>query len=219
MGSGADTGGLTTVLGMLGAGAVPGGDGAEQDDLFEAPGPGPLPLPAEPVRTGQAGRPRGARNRSTAEWASFLLGRGRAPLTVLQDLYTRDVTELHELLQAQADKHKTWRETKEGGHWERVAINPLDVLKLQMQAATTVALYTNKRQPMAIEVEERRRGLVVLGSLDVTDLGPDDELSLPLAPVVENQSLSGADPTQSDAQKSDDATMSQQINGLAHDDS
>ena len=28
--------------------------------------------------------------------------------------------------QAEADKHKTWRETKDGGHWERVAVNPLD---------------------------------------------------------------------------------------------
>lgn len=217
MAGGNDTGGLTTALQLLGAAGVLLGDGGEaQEDLFEAAAPLPLPL-ARPEGTGKAGRPKGARNRSTDEWVNYYLGRYRSPLTALGELYSRDLRQLVDDLQKMADTHKTWRETKDGGYWERVAINPLDVLKMQRDAAVAMLPYIHKRQPIALEVEQRQRGVVVLGSLDVSDLDTSDDLALPLPRHEENQQVTDARTGQSDDTKSDDATKASDINGMGSD--
>jgi hypothetical protein len=214
MGERQDTNGLTTALQLLGAAGHADGQ-AEQDELFEAPGP--LPLPTAPRPAGKVGRPKGARNKSTEEWVRFLLSRYRSPLTVLAELYSRPLDELVDELQRMANKHQTWRETASGGHTERVQINPLEVLKMQRDAAVALLPYVHKRQPMALEVEQRQRGIVVLGHLDTTDLGGDDDLALPLMPTEENQEVRAAEAQQSHGQKSHDAEMSRDANGIASD--
>ncbi len=197
-----DTGGLTTALQLLGAaGAVDAGDG-EQPELFEASAP--LPLPTAPrADAGKAGRPKGARNKSTDQWVSYFLGRYRSPLTGLAELYTRPLEELVDELQRMADKHKSWIETKEGGRWERVAINPLEVLRMQHNAMVAILPYIHKRQPIALEVDARQRGIVLLGSLDTAGADAGDDLALPLPPIVENQGVTDVEPTQSDGAQSE----------------
>lgn len=201
-----ETGGLAAALKMLGAsGRV--GLNDDQSDLFEADAPLPLPIATE--KTGRAGRPPGAVNKSTEQWARFLLGRYRSPLTALAELYSRPTGELVDQLQEMADKHKSWVETKDGGRWERVAISPLDVLKMQRDAAIALAPYVHKKQPVALEVDQRQLGITLIGDLAADFAGDEDGLALPLPPIEGNQQVAEAGSTvrqhASDNNKSDGA--------------
>ena len=198
-----DTGGLATALAMLGAAGATSVN-EDQPDMFEADAPLSLPEATKPERTGKAGRPPGARNKSTDEWVSYFLGRYRSPLTALAELYSRPLEALVDDLQAMADKHKSWIETKDGGRWERVAISPLDVLKMQRDAATALLPYIHKKQPLDLQVDMRRPGIVVVGDLNVAGAIGEDDVALPLPQIVENQRVIEVDPMKSDGQSSDD---------------
>lgn len=105
-------------------------------------------LPADPDGTGELdapagprgrGRPPGARNRSTDEWARFLLTRYRSPLLGLAEIAQATPQELQAAL---------------GG--APTAANPDGVtlpecLRLIMQAAGTLAPYLHQKQPTAID--------------------------------------------------------------------
>lgn len=196
-----DTGGLTTALQLLGAAghAVPGAE-AEQDDLFEAEAPLPLPPAAAPARTGKAGRPAGARNKSTEEWVRYFLSRYRSPMTALAEIYSRPLDELVAHLQAIADKHSVVKAGAGEGVAVGVArIHPLEVAKMQIAAAAALLPYVHKKQPMDVTVDNRVPGLVVFtGALGGSDEDPDR-----LSPIVENQWVSDVTPAQSDAHQSD----------------
>lgn len=202
-----DTSGMATVIkllaqeGRLGA-AAPAAGG--QDDLFDNP-EAPLPLPPEKGASGpRGGRPVGARSRTTQEWARLFLAQNRAPLMVLGNLMSQDTEDLHARLQAMADRYSRTR-TLVGGQEieEKILINPMDVLRLQLQAASVAAEYVHQKQPKAVEIRDKPRGVVLL------DLGADDgelagdDLALPLAPAEQDQALSEPDPAKSDVDKSD----------------
>lgn len=196
-----DTGGLTTALQIMGAAGrdVPAAD-EYQAEMFEADAPLSLPLALAPrAEAGKAGRPAGARNKSTEEWVRYFLGRYRSPLTALGELYSRDLATLVDQLQAMADKHKAWIDTKDGGRWDRVAINPLDVLKMQRDAAVALLPYIHKKQPMDLMVDSRQLGVVVFeGAMG----GSGDDVDA-LLPSQQNQGVIDVDPAQSDDTKSD----------------
>lgn len=204
MAGAADTGGLKTVLGLLGAsGHVDGADGEAEADLFEAPAPLPLPL-ARPEPTGQRGRPKGARNKSTDEWVRYYLGRYRSPLTALGELYSRPLEDLVDELQRMADKQARLKVGDGAGFTIDVArINPLDVLKLQRDAAVAILPYIHKRQPIEVEVDQRRPGVVVIGNLEMSLTGDPDDLALPLPPLLQNQQVTDLQPQVSDGDKSE----------------
>lgn len=203
--------GLATALRALGAaGIAVGGGEAGQSDMFEADDAA-LPLPAaRGVSGAKGGRPLGARNRSTEEWCRFLLSQYRSPLTALAELYSRPIEDLVAHLQAIADKDPIVRVDGEGLVARMaVRINPLDVLRLQRDAAVALAPYLHKQQPKAIEIDNRPRGIVVLGDvLDVDMDGGDGsgDLALPLPPIVENQGVAARDPRMSDGDQSDIAS-------------
>ena len=208
------TNGLATALQLLGAAGVGGAGDGEDDGLFGCED-APLPLPLAKGSSGpKGGRPRGARNKSTDEWVRFFLARHQSPLMVLGNIMSQPAAELYDTLQAMADKHKTWRETKDGGYWERVAINPLDVLKLQRDAAVALAPYIHQQQPKALEIHDKPRGIVLLGEIQDMLTAEVDDLALPLAGVpdeveagsVQNQQVAAAPPEQSDVAQSDNAT-------------
>lgn len=208
MGGRQDTGGLSTALQLLGAAGVVDDDGGEQAELFEAPAPLPLPM-APAADGGKAGRPKGARNKSTDEWVRFFLGRYRSPLTGLAELYTRPLEELVDQLQAMADKHAEVKTRRAGADAEATydvhvaRINPLEVLKMQRDAMVAILPYVHKRQPLEVAMDVRQRGIVVLGELGELAPNGDDDLALPLAPTVQNQQVIDAVPTQSDEHKSE----------------
>lgn len=212
----ADSNGLATVLELLGARGEVAGDGGAQSELFDA-ADAPMPLePAKGKSGPKGGRPAGARNRSTEEWARFMLAQYRSPLVVLAELYSRPTGELVDQLQAMADKHKSWRETKDGGYYERVAVSPVDVLRMQRDAAVALAPYLHQQQPKAITVENRPHGIVVLGHLDGAE-DVSDELALPLPKTEENQGGEiGARP-QSEAQLQPENGKASDASGLTFD--
>ena len=75
---------------------------------------------------------------------------------------------------------------------------------MQIAAASALLPYVHKKQPVAIEVDQRPRGMIVmdLGAHDVIGSGSDD-LGLGLVDSEEKQRLSEATPAQSDAHQSD----------------
>ena len=195
-------------------------DAGAQVDLFEGfeadDGVLPLPLPAKGASGPKGGRPRGARNRSTEEWVRFFLSQHKAPLTVAANVYGQRTDELHAALQAMADKHTRTKTHQDGTVEEvRVLVDPLAVLKLQLQAAQGVAPYIHKQQPKAIEIEARQRGIVLLGDLADTaeDVGSDD-VALPLPPLEQKQGVVGAARAGSDDATAEQSRQGPEINDL-----
>lgn len=181
--------GIAAALAALGVrGAAPAGEG-DAGDLFGEFECQDAPQPLAPKgRSGpKGGRPVGARNKSTEEFVRYFLSKYRSPLTVAAEIYSRPLNELVDELQAMADKHKKWRETKEGGYWSVVQIDPGAVLKLQKEAAMAVAPYIHKQQPKALEIDQRAAGLMILGEIDDASTVGDDDLALPLPPGEDNQ--------------------------------
>lgn len=220
-----DTGGLATVLALLGVGAAQdaGGD-AGQQDFFEAEAP--MPLEPKGVSGPQGGRPANARNKSTEEWRRYFLSQNRSPMSILGTIAGRDVGELTDYLQEIANRHRRLRtvigeDGKTRTEEQKVLVSPLDVLRLQRDAAVALMPYLHKKQPVAIEVDQRQRGVVLLGGLTgAVDVG--DDLALPLPPERDeeveqpqqvahdaSQSTSSVADAKSDGKKSDD-----QANGL-----
>lgn len=197
-----DTAGLRSALELLAvqAGEAAGAVGEAEEDLF---GEAPRLVEAKGVSGPKGGRPKGARNRSTDQWAQWLLARYGSSLDVLGQLMTAPTGKLVDELQAMADKHKKWRETKEGGYWTVVQIDPLAVLKLQMAAAQGLALYQHKQQPKALELDSRPRGVVVLADCEMDAGDVIDGDALPISASQQNQGVSDGARCQSDGEPSD----------------
>lgn len=211
--------GLATVLQLLGTRGEVVGDGAPQAEMFENDA-APLPLPAKGVSGPKGGRPAGARNKSTEEWCRYLLSQHRSPLTVLAGIYSRPLAELVDELQAMADKHA--REEKRvhedgtaGIVRHALHVSPLEVLRMQMQAAQAVAPYLHKQQPKALEIDARPRGVVVIGDIEGAE-DVSDELALPLPKIQQNQGVEiGARDQSDDAAREVDekASMARMLSG------
>lgn len=212
-----DTGGAAAALAMAIAargGVIDGATGEPVADLFEAED-APLPLPLVKGRSGaKGGRPAGSLNRSTEAMARYVLSQHRSPLTALAQIYSRPTGELVDELQAMADKHARERTFAHGGSEEqKVLIDPLQVLKLQRDAAVALAPYLHKQMPRAIEIEQKKRGMLVLQDWDeVADAS--DALELPGLQGEENQGVSAALEPQSETQKSDASGNASKSSGL-----
>lgn len=102
---------------------------------------------AEPVSPPRgAGRPKGAKNKSTAEWREYLLSRYSAPLIALAETYSRT------LAQFAADL---------GFKLEDLDFDQrLALFNVQLQCAKEMAPYVHQKQPIAIEGGEH--GLIQL---------------------------------------------------------
>jgi hypothetical protein len=203
MGERIDTAGLAAALELLGAsGGLQDGAGATVD-MFEAED-APLPLPVKGASGPKGGRPKGARNRSTDAWVGFYLSQHRAPLSVLGNIASQDVGELHALLQGMADQH-TRRKYRDNGDVEevRVLVDPLAVLKLIRDTAAVAAKYIHKEQPKAIELEQRQRGVVILAEAMADDVDDLEALPMPVPQavpqIVQNQHVAETTGNQSDS--------------------
>lgn len=213
MGERLDKGGLAAALALVGAAGGVIDDTGAQVDLFEAED-APLPLPVRGKSGPQGGRPRGATNKSTEAWVNWFLSQHRSPLTVAANIYGVPTEELHAQLQAMADKHTRMRDTANGSEEVRVLVDPLAVLKLQLQAAQGVLPYIHKQQPKALEISETRRGVVLLGDLEEVSDAQSDDFALPLPPIEENQRVDLGARQQSDETVSRKSENAPQINPL-----
>lgn len=177
--------GLKQALAIVGAIGGVVDDEGRQVDLFEND-EAPLPLPAKGVSGPKGGRPKNARNKSTEETVRWFLSQHRSPLSVMANIYGQPTAELFQALQAMADQHAKVKIGEDG--IERVVgamrVDPVAVLKLQLAAAQAVAPYIHKQQPKAIEIEQRPRGVVVLGDFEDGEImGDDDALPVPASAV------------------------------------
>lgn len=208
--------GLATAVELAGGFGALGLDGASQDDMFadadDAPGPlAPLP----PERRG-AGRPKGARNRSTKEWVEFFLSRHQSPLMGLGATYARRAEDLaRELFLTREVAHlapgqqaidQIERRNAEGAFtgWVYLVWDLEKAFRIQMEAQLGALPYVHQKQPMALTVQGTERGLLVMGDLNVTaGNGLSDALTIPFAPTEQNQQVSDAEIVQSDDEQSD----------------
>ncbi len=190
--------GLTAALAQLGL-VDPRPDQAEQVELFDEPAAdAPLPMPPAALPSAKGGRPKGSRNKRTDEWVAFLQGRYRSPLVFLLESYSRTPAELAR----QLGLYKY--------HEGKLVIDPVtgepvlatgEAFKVQVDAAIAALPYLHQKLPMAITVEEKARGLLLLNlvaegaeNATVIDFGNDEQ----------NQQLVEHDPRKSDEQQSDE---------------
>lgn len=147
------------VAGETGGG--PPGAEAEQLELL----PLPLDSAGAPTTGGRGGRPAGSRNRRTAEWIDWLLGRHRSPLEVLAAAYSLPVEELA----------------------RRLGCDRLEAFRVQMDAAKALAPYLHQRLPIAVQVDQRSVHLVIQegAGADAGDVA-DDTVGLSID-IGENQ--------------------------------
>lgn len=203
------TNGLLTVLAELGVhGRADGSSETEQLEMLSADEAMPSMLPAESAaRSGpRGGRPRGARNKSTEAWRELFLSRFRHPMMVLGELTACTPAQLaHDLGLYMYSEGKPVLHPRRDAHGQQVydadgravfdhALATGEAAKLQKDAAIALLPYLGQKLPMAIEVTPPKRGVVVIGSLDVP--GAESDLAVPFAPVIEveqNQQVSDAD--------------------------
>lgn len=116
------------------------GNAERQLELIEADAPLPLKPATAAGTAGKAGRPRGSSNISTRQWVEYLLTRYRSPLIGLAEIYSRDCRQLA----AQLD------------------CTPLEAFKVQQASMAALLPYVHKKQPMAVELEQRQLGVLTL---------------------------------------------------------
>jgi len=176
--------GIAAAVASMDVGSPPS-EGADQEPLFEGDferADAPSPFGEIDERRGRrgGGRPPGAKNKRTEEWATYILSRYRSPLIALAEIYSRPVHELARELDCEA----------------------LDALKVQRDAASALAPYIHQRMPQAVHIDERKVGVLVLGDFqgDAAALGG---LPIPSDESEENQGVIDAQAEQSDGDKSD----------------
>lgn len=191
--------GLKAALAELGAGAAPAvAEG--QDGLFPDPAT-PLSLP--PSSALAPGKRTRGRGRRTQEWVDYILSRYRSPLIGLAEIAARPVRQLAEELELYARSPVTGLLIYDlDGQPVLRGDAILEAAKLQKSALEALAPYLHSKQPQAIEVQSKQRGLLVIGDLGAV-MAQSDGLSLPLATREENQRVIDVTPDQSDAPSSD----------------
>lgn len=133
-------------------------------EVLDADGPSEARPAREP---GRPGRPPGARNRNSQEWARFILTRFRSPLLAMAELASRPVHELARELEVSAD----------------------EAARIILTAARDLAPYLHSRQPQALEVPEGAGLTIVINTGDAERALAAGTVEA--MPIEENQGLSG----------------------------
>lgn len=111
-------------------------------------------------RKGGAGRPKGSRNRQTTEFRTYFLQQHRHPALALADVYNMPVEELAARLGC--DRH--------------------DAMRIQVQAATAVLPYVERRQPLAVQMQGASGLTLVIGDLHQAGSKSEEYQTLTLTP-------------------------------------
>lgn len=137
-------------------GALPQDPGARQAQLRRGPG-----------------RPPGALNRKTQDWAQLIVRKYRSPLIFLAEVYSRRVGDLA----------------------AELGCKPIEALEIQRRAASELAPYLHGKMPVQVEVKGNLPLLVLGDPAQIlegvaAELGGDALPSLAQLQPVENQALS-----------------------------
>lgn len=158
--------GLVAAVEAAGTGEAPAAEGEQLAllPLSERGAEAPADLAdMEPGRRGP-GRPAGARNKRTEDWVRYLTSRYRSPLVGLAEIYSRKVSEL----------------AAELGFGSLTPEVALKLLAAQIEAMKALAPYVHQRQPLAVQIDERRTVRLVVEEYDgkAADAGDGDALSI-----------------------------------------
>jgi hypothetical protein len=215
-----DPNGMATAVEMLGGFGDLALGGDDQPELFADADDAPLPMPDAPERTGRVGRPKGAKNRSTEQWRTFILSKYRSPAIFLAEMYSRTPAQLaaelglykfHEgcmCLAPMLDANGAHMLTEDGRERWVPVLATGDAAAMQLTAAQALLPYVHQKLPQAIELTPPTRGMVLLGELGFEGDNGDD-LALPLpaerraSDIQRNQYVSDAEVVQSDGKQSD----------------
>lgn len=163
-----DKAGISAAIQAVGAGAAPeAGDAACQLSLL-GPAGGEV-ADAEPVAAGErrAGRPRGARNRRTAEMVRYLTeARGlKTPLEFLVEMFNEAPAEV---------ARRMGLFGAEGG------LATAEAAKMQVQAAIAALPYMHAKQPVALQAVGKTAGMLILPGDDGAEAEAADDLGFDL---------------------------------------
>jgi len=197
----AEKDGMTAALEVCGAAhAEPPADETEQLDLLPLADPRAVDRKGKTGERFQAaprgpGRPKGARNKRTAEMVEYLSRKYTSPLEAAMQVYSRSV---HDLA-------------------EELGCDPLDAMKLQLGAINATLPYIHQRQPQAVDVS----GAGVVGIAFVTadgsemhaDGGDPDNPFAALLNTQQNQQLIDVE-----AEKSGGSSRADDANALIKND-
>lgn len=181
--------GLKTAL-ALAAGEPP----ELQEDLFaDAVAPA---VQAPAVSGPRGGRPKGARNKSTEQWRQYLLGKYASPLETLLALTMRTPAELARELGLY--KYSDGKPVVD--EYGRQVLATGEAAKILVDAATAALPYLHQKQPMALEVAEKKVGVLVVHTHHD---GQSDDGIVFAGQVQENQQVIDVAPGQSHEAASD----------------
>jgi hypothetical protein len=129
-----------------------------------------MPGLVEPPKSGpQGGRPKGARNRSTEEIRRYVLATRKHPLIAMADMWSRTPKQL-------AEEMGLYEEVRVGvgeGATTEQRLATGEAAKLQLQAMTAALPYLAQKMPIEIATKGDRRGVMVLGDFNVTQVAID----------------------------------------------
>lgn len=114
----------------------------------------------------KAGRPAGALNKRTEDWAQYLLSRYRSPLIGLAEIYSRPVAQLAMDL---------------GFAPEELAKSPgtlVELFRVQVDAFKAILPYVHCRKPVELDISERK-------SVALTVVIDGDESGQSVMPTIE----------------------------------
>jgi len=167
---------VETVLDRLDA--PPGAEQAEQIDLEDLLGMPPRPAPtspapgADPAGARRPGRPPGSRNRRTEAWCDYILARYASPLEVLAQIAVARVDDLT----------------------SQLACTKLEAMQEKRHAAIALAPFLHQRQPLAVNLTERKVVYLTIEATEAAPATPGDSIVIPVEVIPPNQRLSAPAP-------------------------
>jgi hypothetical protein len=124
---------------------------------------------------GRVGRPPGARNKRTQEWADYILSRGRSPLEALAEVVNTPLEDLRAKLKCDL----------------------LEAAEFWRKCVEALAPYVHQRMPQAVQVDGANAGLITIINMSAPRVDEPEQLSpygLDMQ-LEQNQGLSEADRT------------------------
>jgi len=130
-------------------------------------------------RHGERGRPPGSRNRRNVKFAAYFVGKFGDPLDVMGEIMSRPLDLLIEEMEA-----------AQGGDAKHKPVRAIDAMRLKLEAADKAAPYVRGKQPVSIEVTDRKDMVLLVPGLNV--LGDYDVETMRAA--IEEHGLAAIDP-------------------------
>lgn len=169
--TGKASGVATALAELLGAPAATADDQASLFDPAEYGDELPGPTTAIAKSGPQGGRPKGARNKSTEEIRRYITARYKHPLIALAEMWSRTPTELAQEMDLW--EYRSVAVGDGGGSVTEKYLATGEAARLQQQAIIAALPYLAQKMPIEIATKGDKRGVLVLGDFNVTQVAVD----------------------------------------------